>query len=72
MNILNFKQKEMNKAYLAVSLLGKVLKLNIKYHNSSSIDLNKKETEIDLILPKEYKSVDKTEIIDLAIKKLYL
>lgn len=71
MNILNFKQKEINKAYLAVSLLGKAFKLNIKYHNSSSIELNKKEIEIDLLLPKIYKNVDKSEVIDLAIKKLY-
>jgi hypothetical protein len=71
MNILKFKQKEINKTYLAVSVLGKALKLNIKYHNSSSIDVNKEENEIDLFLPKAYKSIDKSKVIDLAIKKLY-
>ncbi len=72
MNILKCKQKEINKTYLAVSLLGKALKLNIKYHNSSSIDLNKMDSEIDLVLPKMYKNADKSTVIDLAIKKLYL
>lgn len=72
MSILNFKNKEINKAYLAVSVLGKTLKLNVKYYNSSSINLDKKENEIDLFLPKIYKYQDNTNIINMAIKKLYL
>ena len=71
MNILNFKQKEINKAYLAVSVLGKALKINIKYHNSSSINLDKKINEIDLFLPKIYKGKDNSNIVNMAIKKLY-
>ncbi len=72
MSILDFKSRNNNKAYLAVSVLGKVLKININYTNNPDINLNKKETEIDLFLPKKYKGKDNTEIINLAIKKLYL
>ena len=72
MSILSFKNKEINKAYLAVSVLGKVLKLNVKYYSNSSINLNKKENEIDLFLPRVYKNKDNTNIINMAIKKLYM
>lgn len=71
MKIINFKEKTINKAYLAVSVLGNSLKLNIKYTNKNNIELNQKETEIDLILPKEYKNNDNTRIINMSIEKLY-
>ena len=35
--------------YLTVSVLGQSLKLNIKYTNTSSIELNKKDTEMENI-----------------------
>lgn len=71
MGILDFKNKQLNKTYLAVSILGKIFKINILYTNSSTVNLNKKETEIDLFLPKAYKNHNNTEIINMAIKKLY-
>ena len=71
MGILNFKKTTTNQTYLAVSVLGNSLKLNIKYTNNKSIELNKKENEIDLILPKLYKEKDNTEIINMSIEKLY-
>ena len=71
MNILKFKKEINNKTYLAVSILGKSLKLNIKYLNTNVVELNQKENEIDLTLPKSYKDKDKTEIINMSIEKLY-
>ena len=71
MNKLSLKKLENNKSYLTVSVLGNSLKLNIKYTSTSSIELNKKETEIDLFLPKKYKNIDNIDIINIAIRKLY-
>lgn len=71
MSILNFKKSANNQTYLTVSVLGKSLKLNIKYTNISSIELNKKEYEIDLFLPKAYKNKENIDVINLAIQKLY-
>lgn len=71
MSILNFKKPVNNQTYLTVSVLGQSLKLNIKYTNTSSIELNKKDTEIDLFLPKIYKNSENIDIINMAIQKLY-
>ena len=71
MSILKFKREINNKTYLAVSVLGHSLKLNIKYANKNSIELNQKENEIDLIIPKAYKGKDNTQIINMSIEKLY-
>ena len=71
MRILKFKKEVNNKTYLAVSVLGRSLKLNLKYLNTNSIELNQKENEIDLILPKLYKENDNTNIINMSIEKLY-
>ena len=71
MSILKFRKTVNNQTYLTVSVLGQSLKLNIKYTNTSSIDLNKKYSEIDLFLPKKYKNVDNMEVINMAIQKLY-
>lgn len=71
MGILKFKNQSINESYLTVSVLGKSLKLNVKYTNNSSIDLDKKQNEIDLFLPKIYKNSENIDIINLAIKKLY-
>lgn len=70
MSILNFK-KATNQTYLTVSVLGQSLKLNVKYTNTSSVELNKKETEIDLFLPKSYKNLENIDVINMAIQKLY-
>ena len=70
MGILKFKKTINTQTYLAVSVLGNSLKLNIKYTNNTSINLNKKENEIDLFLPKIYKNTENIDIINLAIQKL--
>ena len=71
MGVLKFKKVISNKTYLTVSVLGNSLKLNVKYTNTSSIELNKKENEIDLFLPKFYKNIDNIDVINIAIQKLY-
>ena len=71
MSILKFRKTVNNQTYLTVSVLGQSLKLNIKYTNTSSIDLNKKDTEIDLFLPKIYKNIENIDVINMAIQKLY-
>lgn len=67
----NNTRMALNRAYLAISILGKSLKLNIKYTNVKHIELNKKDTEINLILPKFYRNKNNTEIVNLSIQKLY-
>ena len=71
MGVLKFKKAINNQTYLTVSVLGVSLKLNIKYTNNSTIELNKKETEIDLLLPKIYKNIDNIDIVNMSIQKLY-
>ncbi len=71
MSILKFKKTVTNQTYLTVSVLGNSLKLNIKYTNNSLVELNKKETEIDLFLPKIYKNIENIDVINMAIQKLY-
>ena len=71
MSILNFGKAVNNQTYLTVSVLGQSLKLNVKYTNTSSIELNKKDTEIDLFLPKAYKNIKNVDVINMAIQKLY-
>ena len=63
MSILKFRKILNNQTYLTVSVLGQSLKLNIKYTTTPSIELNKKDTEIDLFLPKLYKNLENIDII---------
>ena len=71
MGVLKFRKTASNKNYLTVSVLGQSLKLNIKYTNTPFAELTKKETEIDLYLPKSYKNTENIDVINLAIQKLY-
>ena len=71
MSILKFRKTVNNQTYLTVSVLGQSLKLNVKYTSISSIELNKKDTEIDLFLPKAYKNIENVDVINIAIQKLY-
>lgn len=72
MKILNFSNSIFKKSYLGISVLGKNLKLSIKYTNTSKpVEFVKKENEIDLILPAKYRNSDNMEIINSAIEKLY-
>lgn len=60
-----------NTPYLTTSILGKIYNLDIKYKNIAKIELNKLDNKIELILPKSYKNLDNTNIINSAIQKLY-
>lgn len=71
MNILNFQNSLFNKNYLSISILGKLFKLNIKYSNTTSVELIKKNLSIDIFVPKKFKNSDNSKIISLAIFKLY-
>lgn len=71
MGVLKLKKTVNNQTYLTVSVLGNSLKLNVKYANIFSVELNKKETEIDLLLPKIYKNIDNIDVVNMAIQKLY-
>lgn len=71
MGILKFKNSFDFKTYLAVSVLGNSLKLNVRYKNISNVELDKSNTTITIFLPKKYKNMDNMNIINLAIQKLY-
>ncbi len=71
MSILKFRKTVNNQTYLTVSVLGQSLKLNIKYTNTATVELNKKDYEIDLFLPKAYKNIENIDVINMAIQKLY-
>ena len=71
MNVLKFKNSFFSQSYLTVSILGRSFKLNIKYTNTSIVELNKNENSIELILPKQYKNAQNMDIINLSIQKLY-
>lgn len=71
MNILKFEKNSICKSYLTISVLGTSYKLNVKYTNTNSIELTKKDFEFELALPKKYKNSDNVEIINHTIQKLY-
>lgn len=71
MSILKFRKTVNNQTYLTVSVLGNSLKLNVKYINTNTVELDKKDYEIDLYLPKSYKNIENIDIINMAIQKLY-
>ena len=52
MGITYFKNDNNQKTYLAVSILGHSLKLNIRYKNIDTVDVNKTNTEVNIFLPK--------------------
>ena len=56
MKILNFPNSIFNKSYLTISVLGRNLKLNVKYLNTSnSVELVKKENELIYFYPQNIK-----------------
>lgn len=71
MNILLNQTGNINKPYLTVSVLGRNLKLEVKYRNNPTVELDKEENEIKLYLPKKYKNINNVEIINMAIEKMY-
>lgn len=60
-----------NKTYLSISILGKSFKLDIKYRDNPIAEINKKDNKIELFLPKKYKNINNTYIVNLAIEKMY-
>lgn len=71
MGILLNNKTNFNKSYLTVSILAKNLRFEIKYRSNSIVELNKEENKIILNLPKKYKNMDNTNIVNMAIEKMY-
>lgn len=59
------------KTYLAVSVLGKSLNLNINYKKTNIPELDMGEKEINIYLPMRYKNSGTVDIVSEAIKKMY-
>lgn len=70
-NLIHLGNPLINTAYLTISILGKNYRLDLKYKNISKVELNKLNNKVELILPKVYKSIDNTSIINSAIQKMY-
>ena len=68
---MNILTNSKNKTYLSVSLLGKSLKLDIKYRENPIVEINKKENKLELFLPKKYRNIKNVDIVNMAIEKLY-
>ncbi len=60
-----------NRTYLAVSLLGKSLSLDIKYRSNPIIEFDKEDNRLILCLPKKYKTMKNIDIINMSIEKMY-
>lgn len=59
------------KTYLAVSVLGKSLNLNINYRKISIPELYMGERDINIYLPMRYRESGTVDIVSQAIKKMY-
>lgn len=59
------------KTYLAVSVLGKSLNLNIKYKKINVPELDMNDNEVNIYLPMRYKDTGAVDIVSEAIKKMY-
>lgn len=59
------------KTYLAVSVLGKSLNLNINYKKINIPELDMGERDINIYLPMRYKESGTVDIVSQAIKKMY-
>lgn len=59
------------KTYLAVSVLGKSLNLNINYRKINIPELDIGEKNINIYLPMRYKESGTVDIVSQAIKKMY-
>ena len=60
-----------NNTYLAVSLLGKSLNLDVKYRNNPIVEIDKEDNKIVLYVPKKYKTMENVHIVNMAIEKMY-
>lgn len=59
------------KTYLAVSVLGKSLNLNIIYKKINVQELDIEDKKVNIILPNKYKNMETVDIISKEIKKVY-
>lgn len=59
------------KTYLAVSVLGKSLNLNINYKKTNVPELDIDDNEVNIYLPMRYKQAGTVDIVSEAIKKMY-
>lgn len=59
------------KTYLAVSVLGRSLNLNINYRKINIPELDMGEKDINIYLPMRYKETGTVDIVSQAIKKMY-
>lgn len=59
------------KTYLAVSVLGKSLNLNINYKKINVPELDMGEKDVNIYLPMRYKEAGTVDIVSEAIKKMY-
>ena len=60
------------KKYLSISVLGKNLKLDIKFKNIKLPETNIGEQILKIVLPNRYEKLNKVEIINKVIEKLYI
>lgn len=71
MNILLNQKNNTNKSYISVSILGKSLKLDIKYRLNPIAEIDRKADKLELYLPKKYKTMRNVDIVNMAIYKMY-
>lgn len=69
--IIDLRKPVENKTYLAVSVLGKSLNLNINYKKIKVPELDMNDNEVNLFLPMRYKESGTVDIVSEAIKKMY-
>ncbi len=74
-DIINRKLKEYEnsktKANRKINILGKEYSIIINYRNINKPELSLEKKSVKVILPIKYKLVDKTEILNVLIEKLY-
>ena len=69
--IIDLRKPVEIKTYLAVSVLGKSLNLNINYKIIKVLELDMNDNEVNLFLPMRYKESGTVDIVSEAIKKMY-
>lgn len=69
--IIDLRKPVEIKTYLAVSVLGKSLNLNINYKKIKVPELDMNDNEVNLFLPMRYKESRTVDIVSEAIKKMY-
>ena len=69
---MSILKNQKNNTYLAISILGKSLNLDVKYRTNPLIEIDReKVNKIVLYLPKKYKAMENVHIVNMAIEKMY-